>query len=365
MHNFIKNRILETKEKMISYAEFMSIALYHPKHGYYMKDHIKIGREGDFITTSNISDVYGKLVAKWYGNLVKKHSLAPSICEIGGGNGRFAKAFISEWDKEVRLPLDYRIVETSPFHKQMQLDLLGSNVIQQFSSLAELSSFSGLIFSNELFDALPVHVIEKRNDVLYEVMITINQNDELVEVFVPLTDEAIITFLNENNLLLNNGQRIEVPLEMEWLIKDISSLLTEGIVITIDYGYTQEEWMQPIHRDGSLRGYYKHQLETNVLKNPGDMDLTSHIHFDALIQQGEKYGLTFSKKLRQDQFLLSCGILQELQEHFDPNPFSGQSKRNRAIRSLIMPSGMSSYFHAIIQQKNVQINENELFPFQV
>lgn len=361
MENFIKKRILETNEKMISYAEFMSMALYDPDHGYYMKDGIKIGREGDFITTSNISDVYGRLVAKWYGCLVNKHGLTPAICEMGAGNGRFAKAFIDEWTKEVRFPLEYFIVETSPFHKQLQKEILGNNVIQ-LNSLIELQSFSGLVFSNELFDALPVRVIEKRDGQLLEVMIKINDKDDLVETCIPLEDEEITAFLNEHQFVLNDQQRLEIPLQMVSVIKDIASILTKGIVLTIDYGYTNAEWMEPIHRDGSLRGYYKHQLETDVLKYPGEMDLTSHMHFDAFIKQGEKYGLIFRKKLRQDQFLLSCGILQELQDHFDPNPFSEQSKRNRAIRSLIMPSGMSSYFHAIIQQKNIQLGENELFP---
>jgi SAM-dependent MidA family methyltransferase len=66
--------------------------------------------------------------------------------------------------------------------------------------------------------------------------------------------------------------------------------------------------------------------------------------------------LLFHSKPRQDEFLLKAGILKELENHYDPNPFSNVSKRNRAIRSLIMPSGMSSFFHLVIQQKGINGN---------
>jgi SAM-dependent MidA family methyltransferase len=132
-------------------------------------------------------------------------------------------------------------------------------------------------------------------------------------------------------------------------------------VVTADYGYTNEEWMNPRRAEGSLRGYHQHRMINNVLEDPGEMDITTHIHFDYLIQKGEQVSLRFLSKLRQDEFLLKTGILKELEDHYDPNPFSEVSKRNRAIRSLIMPSGMSSYFHIIIQLKGLHLNESDLF----
>jgi SAM-dependent MidA family methyltransferase len=143
------------------------------------------------------------------------------------------------------------------------------------------------------------------------------------------------------------------------MVRDISRVLKKGIVVTADYGYTNEEWKHPSRKKGSLRGYYQHQMIDDVLEHPGDMDITTHIHFDWLIQKGEQAELLFHSKLRQDEFLLKAGILKELENHYDPNPFSEVSKRNRAIRSLIMPSGMSSFFHLVLQQKGMIGN---LFP---
>jgi SAM-dependent MidA family methyltransferase len=357
----IKSLISSSPTQSISFADFISEALYHPELGYYMKDKQKIGQQGDFITTSNISDIYGRMIAKWFSSVCKKMKLAPVFCEIGAGNGRFAKAFLDEWHTSIQTPLQYLIVESSPFHRNLQNELLKPSFsFVQVKQLDEIEAFEGMIFSNELFDALPVHVIEKEKGAMFEVMVGI-QNDKLKEVRVPLANPEILSFLQESKINIQEKQRIEVPLLMGKLLQDFSKVLTKGLIVTADYGYTNEEWKQPSRRRGSLRGFYQHKMIDDVLQYPGEMDITSHIHFDYLIQNGEKVKLDPLTKLRQDEFLLKAGILQELENHYDPNPFSEVSKRNRAIRSLIMPSGMSSYFHVVIQQKGLKAKDNDLF----
>ncbi|WP_026583365.1 class I SAM-dependent methyltransferase [Bacillus sp. J33] len=354
MLNFLIDYIEKTPSKMISYAKYMEQALYHPEYGYYMKNKPKIGPKGDFITTSNISDIYGRTVAKWYYKEARKHQLPFQVCEIGGGNGRFAKAFIEEWNLIAVDELQYNILETSPYHCGLQREEISfSEKIRQIASLDEITPFRGLIFSNELFDALPVHVIEKTEEGLSEVMVTV-KDGQLSEIAVPLKDGSIFLFFEESGLILSEGQRIEIPLQMEPIIKNMASALDQGMVLTVDYGYSNEEWQEPYRRAGSLRGYYRHTQINNILEHPGEMDITSHIHFDSLIRIGEKHGLKFIYKMRQDEYLLSAGILEELESHYDPNPFSETSKRNRAIRSLIMPSGMSSAFHTVLQYKGIE-----------
>lgn len=360
MLTYLKDMISRAPERRITYADYISAVLYHPELGYYMKEKQKIGRKGDFITTSNVSDIFGRTISKWFAMIVQKLWIPPVFCEIGAGNGRFAKAFLEEWHERVGRPLTYIIVESSPYHRKLQRDLLNGFEITQRESIEELNSFEGMIFSNELFDALPVHVVEKENGQLFEVMVGI-QNDVLQEIKVPLSNQAIQDFLNENHFELNEKQRIEIPILMGRMLDEMSRVLSKGLVTTIDYGYTHDEWMEPQHCNGSLRGYYQHQMIEDVLMHPGKMDITSHIHFDWLIQRGEQTQLRFVDMFRQDQFLLKTGILEELQENYDPNPFSDKSKRNRAVRSLIMPTGMSSFFHVCIQEKGIEVNTIELF----
>jgi SAM-dependent MidA family methyltransferase len=352
MEELIKKQIRHSNGA-ITYADFIEMALYHPELGYYMRDGEKIGRKGDFYTTSNVSDIYGALIAKWFHQIVANYGLPANVCEIGAGTGRFAKAFLDEWEKLSEVPVRYTLVETSPYHRKLQLEMIEINSrVRQVASLDQVEPFSGLLFANELFDALPVHVIQKKDHELYEVMITV-RDDHLVEEFVPLADERILAFIERQKLTLDEGQRIEIPLAMEGLIESMAMVLQKGISVIVDYGYTREEWLDPARMDGSLRGFFKHQMKKNVLEHPGEMDITSHVHLDAIKEVGENFGLLPVDLLRQDEFFLSIGILQELEDHFDPNPFSQISKRNRAIRSLIMPGSISSSFRVIIQHKGL------------
>ncbi|EKN66279.1 hypothetical protein BABA_16712 [Neobacillus bataviensis LMG 21833] len=361
MITYLQNLISTSPTGFITYADYIGAALYHPEFGYYMKDKQKIGRQGDFITTSNISDVYGSLVAKWFSHICQTTNLPEVFCEIGAGNGRFAKAFLQEWNDSIKTSLQYIIVESSPYHRKLQQEmLLPEHSVVQVGSLSELGYAEGMIFSNELFDALPVHVIEKIDGKLFEVMVGA-RNNELYEQKIPLANPDILSFLETSKLDLKEKQRIEIPLAMEKMIQEIATVLTKGLVVTADYGYKNEEWMDPRRAQGSLRGYYQHTMIHDVLQHPGDMDITTHIHFDDLIQKGEQVGLSLLTKLRQDEFLLKAGILKELEDHYDPNPFSEVSKRNRAIRSLVMPSEISSYFHIIVQQKGMEMSDNIIF----
>lgn len=368
MLNILKKVIQSSPNEQITYEKYMNTVLYHEKKGYYMKNGEKIGRHGDFITSSNISTIFGKLFASLFHKLIAIEKIPPFICEIGGGNGRFARAVLDELENnysDTYQNLTYLIIESSPYHMQLQKEHLpvGKQVVQ-YQSLDEAKKdfpiFHGILFSNELFDAFPVRVIEMKENILHEVKITLQEDDQITEILTPLTDGRIFQYLTTYKIKLVNGQRFEVPLQMLDYLTDLSSFLGNVAVFTVDYGYSKEEWKEPSKRKGSLRGYYKHQLIENPLEHPGEMDLTTHIHFDTLISYGLEQGLEFVKKMRQDEFLLAAGILAFLQENYDANPFSENSKRNRAIRSLIMGDGMSSAFHVVIQQKNIKIKWEQI-----
>jgi SAM-dependent MidA family methyltransferase len=362
MKEIISQFIADSPHKMISYADFIELALYHPEKGYYMKKREKIGKSGDFYTTSNVSDIFGRLIGKWFARNAGILGLQPSVCEIGAGNGRFASAFIQGWNEITNDILTYYIVEASPYHKSLQEQELSGleNVrITYANTFADSGMNQGLVFSNELFDAFPVHIIEKKKGIVNEVFIGF-ENDRFIEKIVPLENKKIIEFLKEQDMGLAEGQRIEIPLAMEPFIKSISENLSKGIMLTVDYGYMKEDWTHPARKKGSLRGYYQHQMHHDVLQSPGEMDITSHVHFDVLISQGEKYGLELLQKQRQDEFLMAIGILEELAEHHDSNPFSEVSKRNRAIRSLIMPGSISQSFDVIIQGKRLDESAKKL-----
>lgn len=347
------------RNKRLSYAQYMELALYDEQYGYYMRKKEKIGREGDFITTSNVGHIIGRVFADVFVRLIETYHVPPLICEIGGGTGRFAYAVLEQWKRQSPKTFSqgqYIMIEASPYHREKQAETLAPFIdyVRIISSFAELSdSFSGIVFSNELFDAFPVHVIEKREGHIYECFIEV-ENDQLVEKCVPLENEQIAQYIVERNIQLVDGQRFEIPLAMKKFIFQLDQVIDKAIIFTVDYGYTDEEWKHPARKRGSLRGYYRHQLIDNALRYPGEMDLTTHIQWDALRFYGEQAGWTYTHLWRQDEFLLQAGILNHLIAHHDPNPFSEQQRHNRAIRSLVM-SDIARAFHVMVQQKNMNI----------
>ncbi|WP_419881369.1 class I SAM-dependent methyltransferase [Peribacillus sp. B-H-3] len=365
IESILKEKVAASKDGMITYREYIETVLYSPEHGYYMKEREKIGKNGDFYTSSIMSDGFGIALAKWFSYSLKETGLHPVIAEIGGGTGNLAYSILSylkENDRELFSRLNYIVVDSSPYHQKRQREKLKSfeNAVYA-ESFSELEDFEGIMFSNELFDALPVSVVEKKQGVLHEVCLEL-KNGFLSECLRPCINPGLLRYLKNQDIILAEGQRMEIPLDMVACLKSLSQILKKGLLLTIDYGYTHDEWEENIHSKGSLRGYYKHTMVSNVLERPGEMDITSHIHFDALKSFGAQYGLRNETVLSQHEFLLRCGLLEEVADHQNTDPFSAVSKRNRSIRSLLLPGGISSYFRALIQTKNMP-HLDRLFPY--
>lgn len=366
----ILDKITKSPNKCISFKDYMEIALYDYEYGYYSKVKRKIGKEGDFYTSSFVHPVFAQVFSLFFNMQLMENNLAPFICEIGGGDGRFAKNILDEWKEKYPTSyekLTYIIIEKSPFHQtEIENTLKGHRCYKIYSDLqaveVDYPKFEGIIFSNELCDAFPVHLVEKKDEELFEVFVTVDADRQLKEMLVPCKNTEIINWLDVYGVDLVSGQRFEIPLYMMKWIEEMSDWLDSGLLVTIDYGYKSEDWMRAEHKEGSIRGYYKHQLIRNPLLHPGEMDITTHIQLDPFIKHGNKFHLNCLYEDTQLELLVKAGILSFLQDHFDPDPFSEKSKRNRAIRTFITPGGISSSFHVVIQGKgNVRLNWPELF----
>lgn len=364
LKNHLKELIAGSPQKRISYNDYMDAVLYTPKIGYYARAKEKIGPRGDFYTSGNVGDAFGRSLARWFVYLIKRCGVSPRIIEVGAGDGKLAYdilVYIKETEPQIWDSLTYVLVDGSPFHRKIQHERLGKfKQAVSDASLEKWTNVNGIVFSNELFDALPVYVIEKYKGALVEVFVTEKEGD-LVEEREPLDNPDILSYLTERKITLNEKQRYEVPLNMIREYEKIVSCIESGILLTIDYGYTDREWKEPAHLQGSLRGYYRHQMIKDALMYPGDMDLTTHIHFDTLIEIGKRKDLSNRGLFLQNEFLLKAGILEELKDHQGTDPFSKTAKRNRAIRGLIVPGGFSEHFKVLLQSKNLA-DDVRIFP---
>lgn len=353
----------------VSYADYMQMALYDERFGYYTREREKIGKEGDFFTNSSLAPAFGKALASFLIRLVEQGGLPPAVCEWGGGDGRLALVVLEEWKKKsphTYKNLSYTIIDQSPFHRRRQQETLRpvAERVRQYDAISrwldECGPFSGIVFSNEFFDAFPVHVITKEQGVLYECFVAA-RNGRLVEEKAPLRNPDIIHYLDERGLALSEGQRLEVPLAMKQFWLEISPLFRQAVMVTIDYGYTDEQLGAPTRRHGSLRGYFRHQLISDPLCHPGEMDLTSHVQWDALRLYARRAGWEEVAFVRQDRFLLAAGLLNEWVVSESAELFSSASRQNRMIRTLITDDGISRFFDVLIHQKGVRLSAVDIW----
>lgn len=357
----LHERINEASERRIDYEQYMKMVLYHPQKGYYRKPSVKVGKAGDFYTSPSVHPVFGKVITRFFIDLIKEENLPPVICEIGAGDGRLAQTVLREWQRvcpAAYRDLKYLAVEDSPFHRELQMQYVSvGNPFVRYGSLEQLQdeypAFVGVIFSNELLDSFPVRVVQDADGILYEVKITVNESGELTEVLDPCTDQRIFDWIDLYGFPLQKGQRIEIPLTMTDWLREMAGWLERGAILTIDYGYTEKDWLQPDRKEGSLRGYFRHRLITDPLLYPGQMDLTAHVHLDAVRKISEVSGLTHLFTMPQRQFLLSAGILDHLTEHAETDPFSPSGRQNRAISSLVSETSLGNVFYAMLQAKRL------------
>jgi len=360
-----------------NFATFMEVALYDSDLGYYTKLRQKLGKEGDFYTSNHVHPVFAETFGRFFLDIMTKEDMEPSICEWGAGDGSFAYhvlSYIKSQNKDIFQDMVYYIIESSPHHQSVLTKKLDTfkDKIRVFATFEEMiderQSFQGILFSNELIDAFPVHIIEKYKDGLKEVLVDAI-DDEFVENLVICENESIKEWFNQYGPVLPDGHRIEVNLSMKRWLSNVSSWLDKGMIVTVDYGYHNDEFQRPERREGSIRGYRNHQMIKNPLKYPGNMDLTSHIQWDAYDQIAMSEGLAKICFERQDKFLLKAGLFTFLQNPSNLNPFSDEFKKNRAIQSFVHPSGISSSFQVNIHGKELKNQDKyRLFnedPYQI
>lgn len=355
----IIRKMQESPEGALRFRDYMEMCLYDPVGGYYMQERTKIGREGDFYTSSHIGTVMGDVLARYIARLASGTAGTFTVTEWGAGTGRLASQILDRLSSDepaVYNRLHYRIMEKSPFHRSLQQSALQPHVqvVSYDDGTGEggESVPSGLMFSNELLDAFPVHRIRRRGDGLMELYVKWGgEATGFEELELPLTDNDMEDYVVRSGIQLEEGQTAEINLDAFRWVREQTKRLAEGsVLLTIDYGDLAEELFARHRMAGTLMCYKEHKAHDNPYIYAGEQDITSHVDFSACIRAGELSGLS-SAYMTQKQFLLENGILELLQQHSGTDPFSPEAKRNRSIRQLLLTDGMSELFKVLIQKK--------------
>ncbi len=348
----------------ITFAEFMAACLYEPGLGYYTSAGRKVGAEGDFYTSSNVHRVFGRLIAREICQMWRTIGAPDNfqIVEPGAAGGRLAADILDalqELEPQLYQTLIYRLIEAEPSLANAQAKMLAAHSHRlAWSTPDELAAGSlgivGCILSNELVDALPVHVVEMTASGLREVLIAA-EADQFCEKLTPFLSPGIETFVEKAAIRLAVGQRAEIRLVADSWLTGVASSLQRGFVITIDYGYLAAELYGRMRMNGTVLCYYQHQLEENPYIRVGLQDITAHVDFSALIMAGEAAGLEKIWYGEQYRFLLATGMMTELLAlEARPLPESERIRDRLALKKLMLPDGgMGDTFKVLVQGKNV------------
>lgn len=344
----------------ISFASFMEQCLYHPRHGYYMVERQRIGKQGDFFTSSSVHRLFGRLVARQLAQMAE--ILGPgrfTIAEQGPGEGHFALDILDTLAEEfpqVYNRTDYRLVELSPENRRRQAEVIAAHRERVgWSGLEELAGMEGCFLSNELLDAFPVHVLEKHRGQLQEVFVVTGPDGSFVEELRDPAGPALENYFTWLGCGPIEGNRAEANLAgVEWM-RQVGSVLGRGFVLTIDYGYPSEELYAPFRRAGTLMCYHRHAASDDPYRHIGCQDLTAHVDFTALQKAGAEAGLSTVYFAEQYRFLLALGFLEALIELQAEAADEHQARALRlTLKHLVMPEGgMGETFKVLIQGKGV------------
>jgi len=332
----------------IAFSDFMARALYDPGRGYYASGRASIGRAGDFYTNVSTGPIYAEIIARqaieiWLSWGGPAHF---DLVEQGAHDARFAADFLG-WCRSEQpaffAALHYRIVEpirrAQGIQKQALADFPES--VTWSESVADLPPISGLFFSNELVDALPVDLVEWDGSAWRQILVAAD-GPALSLVPGPPADSAALGAL-AGLRSLPAGYRTEVrPSAVAW-IRDVAARLDRGVILICDYGFPFDVFYDPSRREGTLQCYRAHRKDSAPLGAVGEKDITAHVEFTSLARAALDAGLDLAGYTDQHHFMMGAA-LETLHTTGAAPDSPGRARRLRALKTLLHPELMGTQF---------------------
>ncbi len=332
---------------MRTFRDFMESALYDPEFGFYTTR----TQTADFYTAPELHPAFGAVLADRLAALLRRVKAARpgealALVEAGCGDGTLAAQVarrLREKHADVAEGLRFVLIERS------RRDLTGAIrrltafglPVDACTNIDRLPNFTGVLYSNELFDALPAHLLQKNAGIVREVYVETDGKQILGELSTP--DLAVHAAAIAPSLA--EGERHAVNLAAPRWLLDAAARLNAGFLLTLDYGkrFTSETPNAP-------RAYRAHRIETDLTAAAGSQDLTVPADFSALIAAGEAAGAALESYESLSRFLLDGGIESFLAGAAGTDVSSYRELAR--LKTLIHPEGMGEAFKVLIQRKN-------------
>lgn len=340
----------------ITFARYMALALGHPEHGYYARDGLAWGRAGDYETSPEVHPIFGFMWARQVRECWERLGRpAPfALVEPGAGSGAFAAAMLT-WLRE-RAPECFAaarpvLLDGHPRRLADQQRTLAARGFAAEHALfdewtAREEPVTGVAISNEFFDALPAHLVERRGDALYECYVASGgasaegAGSGFHFVLGEPSTPALAARLDALGVTLGDGARAEISLAAGVAMSRLTARFARGYALTIDYGHEAQRLYAPWRREGTLMAFRAHSPQPDPLATPGLLDLTYHVDFTSLA--GAAANWTAAPTVSQAEALAALGIGDALRAASAraADDFARFAADRRAVDTLMDMSGL-------------------------
>ncbi|MBH32090.1 MAG: hypothetical protein CMD90_00370 [Gammaproteobacteria bacterium] len=330
----------------ITFDDFMEISLYYPSLGYYDNKNISLNpKNSDFITAPELSSLYAKSIANFYLQC-RKYTKINNVLEFGPGSGKLAYDFLNSLKTE---DIDnYIMYEKSGALRKQQEDMvkglppdLQKKVIWEDNISHKNNSF---IIANEVIDAMPVKIFTKKNNMYYEKIIILKDNelqwshidaDDKLKLKIEEIEESI-------KYKFPDGYTSEISFSIKPWLKNLFSNLNGYIMVLVDYGYDRKEYYHPQKLNGNIQYYSKKRKINNPLLNPGNVDISCNVNFSDIYDYVKESDRDLMLYTTQTEFLLKNNILNSAQT------ISNEHEKNSVLKTLLFPTDMGETFKVMV-----------------
>ena len=344
----------------IPFSRYMELCLYAPGLGYYSAGKTKFGAAGDFVTAPELGNLYARCIAQILAPALRELGAEADFVELGGGSGRFAVDALREFASLDAVPRRYRILEPGADLRQRQRAHVAAALPAELAGRVEWidrppeQPWRGVVFANEVIDALPATRFALHGDKVFEEYIAVEneqfvREDRRADALVTAAVRHVESYLDAR---FPGDYRSEILPQLPYWMPAVIGTLERGVALFVDYGYPRSEYYLPERRDGTLVCHYRHRAHADPLHLPGLQDITAFVDFTAVAEAGTGAGFQLVGYAPQGQFLLASGLttlLEETQTMSDTDRLSivGEAKR------LTLPGEMGERFQAIAFARGV------------
>jgi SAM-dependent MidA family methyltransferase len=355
LDSLIRERI--QRRGPVPFPWFMEQALYHAEYGYYARPGTRIGRLGDFYTNVSTGSLFGQILAvqivEMWASLGRPVDF--KIIEQGAEDGQLAIDILSAIEEGTDPPLQCSYIIIEPFHAKQaaqrnRLERRFRTKVRWIADLDSLKAINGVFISNELLDAMPVHLLEYRQSHWYERYVTCSPKD-FQFVSLPIESPEVAEAAGRLPLPPHSPYLTEINLNSRRWIKEIKSSLDQGFILIVDYGYPRNEYYKPDRTEGTLACYSRHRRSFDPLANPGEKDITAHVDFTFLAKSAEEANLHVGGYTDQHHFMVGAteSYLRQVEQEIGAG---GMRPRHaqflRRWKALMHPGNMGMAFKYLL-----------------